>query len=150
LVESNSTALIVSHDRYFLDRVATKILAFERNGRVIAYAGNYSDYRDQRAAGQAERKRTADKSVPKPRSSSTGKGKKLSYNEKQELQRLPVEIERAEAAAGEVEELLNDPALYADRAEEVPTIVARQAELQAQIDQLMARWMELESKAVGE
>ncbi|MGB5349341.1 MAG: ABC-F family ATP-binding cassette domain-containing protein, partial [Polyangiales bacterium] len=146
LVASDSTALIVSHDRYFLDRVATKILAFEGDGRVIAYAGNYSDYRDQRAAGRAERKRSSDKAGPKPKSVATGKGNKLSYKEKQELQRLPGEIERAETEAREVEALLNDPALYADRAEEVPAIVARQGKLQAQIDQMMTRWMELESK----
>jgi len=45
---------------------------------------------------------------------------------------------------------LNDPALYADRAEEVPAIVARQGELQEELDRKMTRWMELESKAAGE
>ncbi|NNE20524.1 MAG: ABC transporter ATP-binding protein, partial [Myxococcales bacterium] len=120
------------------------------DGRVIAYAGNYSDYRDQRVAGQAKRKRSADKSALEPKSSSTSKGKKLSYKEKQELQRLPGEIERAEAEAVEVEELLNDPALYADRAEEVPSIVARQGDLREEIDRMMTRWLELDSKAAGE
>ena len=150
LVDANSTALIVSHDRYFLDRVATKILAFEGDGRAIAYAGNYSDYRDQRAAGQAARKRGADKGSSKPRSDSTGKRRKLSYKEKQELERLPGDIERAETEAREVEALLSDPALYAERAREAPAVVARQGELQAQIDAMMTRWMELESKANGE
>ena len=150
LVDSDSTALIVSHDRYFLDRVANRILAFEGDGRVTAYAGNYSDYRDQRAAAQADRKRSTEKSAPKPKSGSAGKRKKLSYKEKQELQRLPGDIERAETEAREVEALLNDPALYADRAQEAPAIVARQDELQAQIDRMMTRWMELESKASGE
>lgn len=150
LVESNTTALIVSHDRYFLDRVATKILAFEGDGRVIAYAGNYSDYRDQRVARQATTKRSADKIPKKPKGRPSTKAQKLSYKEKLELERITGDIERAEKEAAEVEALLNDPALYADRAEAVPSIVARQRELHDEIDEMMARWMELESKAADE
>jgi hypothetical protein len=72
---------------------------------------------------------------------------KLSYKEKQELESIVGEIERAEREAAEAEALLNDPALYADRAEQVPAIVARQAELRAQVDRLMSRWIELEAKS---
>ena len=150
LIQSNSTALIVSHDRYFLDRVATKILAFEGFGRVIAYAGNYSDYRDQRAARQATTKRRVDKSPKKPKGRPSTKAQKLSYKEKLELERITGDIERAEKEAAEVEALLNDPTLYSERAEEVPSIVARQRGLHDDIDRLVARWMELESKAAGE
>jgi len=150
LVQSNSTALIVSHDRYFLDRVATKILAFEGDGRVIAYAGNYSDYRGQRATRQAVTKRSVDKGSRKPKASSANKGQKLSYKEKLELEQITGDIERAEQEAAQVEALLNDPTLYAERVEEVPSIVARQRELHDDIDRMMARWMELESKAAGE
>jgi ATP-binding cassette subfamily F protein uup len=147
LVESNSTALIVSHDRYFLDRVATKILAFEGDGRVIAYAGNYGDYREQRAAGQPTTRRSVDKSPSKPKGKSSAKEQKLSYKEKLELERIVGDIERAEAKATEVEASLNDPTLYANRADEVPAIVARQRELQEEIERMIARWMELEAKA---
>jgi ATP-binding cassette subfamily F protein uup len=147
LVESNSTALIVSHDRYFLDRVANRILAFEGGGRVVAYAGNYSDYREQRSAAQPDGKKGPEKGAKGPKPPSTRKAQKLSYKEKQELESIVGEIERTEREAAEVEALLNDPALYADRAEEVPAIVARQGALRAQVDRLMARWMELESKS---
>ncbi|MGB5284848.1 MAG: ATP-binding cassette domain-containing protein, partial [Polyangiales bacterium] len=150
LLESSAAMIVVSHDRYFLDRVATKILAFEGDGRVIAYAGNYSDYRDQRAARQAESRRNADRSPQKPKGGSSAKGQKLSYKEKQELHKLVAGIERVETQAAEVEALLNDPALYAERAEEVPAIVARQGVLQAELDRMMTRWMELESKAARE
>jgi ATP-binding cassette subfamily F protein uup len=147
LVESNSTALIVSHDRYFLDRVATKILAFEGEGRVTVYAGNYSDYREQRAAPQPETKRDVDKSARKKKGATPTKGEKLSYKEKNELERIVTDIERAETAVAEVEKLLQDPSLYAERADEVPAVVARQDELQTELERLMARWMELEAKA---
>ena len=149
LVESNATALIVSHDRYFLDRVATKVLAFEGAGRVIAYAGNYSDYREQRASLPLSAKQTIDESPNKARAASTSKAQKLSYKERQELGRIVAEIEQAEARAAEIEALLNDPALYAERAAEVPAIVERQRELQDEIDQMMARWMELEARNAG-
>ena len=146
LVESKSTALIVSHDRYFLDRVATKILAFEGDGQVTVYAGNYSDYRQQRAARPAETKPAADAESKRAKRGASTRGPKLSYKEKRELEGIEGEIERTEVEAAEVDVLLNDPALYAERAEEVRDIVARQEALRAEIDRLMARWLELEAK----
>ncbi len=149
LVQSNATSLIVSHDRYFLDRVATKILAFEGDGRVVAYSGNYSDYRDQRAARPPAAAQPVDKRPKRPKDRSTSQTQKLSYKEKLELGRIVAEIEQAEARAAEIDAMLNDPDLYAARAEEVPAIVARQRELHDEIDRMMARWVELEGKNAG-
>jgi ATP-binding cassette subfamily F protein uup len=147
LVESRSTALVVSHDRYFLDRVATKILAFERDGGVTLYAGNYSDYREQSAALQAQSKRRAEKPSKKSKMASRANAPKLSYKEKQELERIVGEIERVEAELVEVNAQLNEPSLYAERADEVPAILERQSELQGALDAKMERWIELEAKA---
>jgi len=147
LVESRSTALIVSHDRYFLDRVATKILAFEGEGEATVYAGNYSDYREQRAARPADLEPAADAQPKKAKRGGSAKGPKLSYKEKRELEGIEGEIERAEAEAAEVDAQLNDPALYAERPNEVPKIMARQEALRAEIDRLMTRWVELEAKS---
>jgi ATP-binding cassette subfamily F protein uup len=146
LIEGESTALIVCHDRYFLDRVATGILAFEDNGRVTAYAGNYSDYRERRAERDAAREPTP-RAVDKPEKlTSASKPGKLSYKEKIELEQVLASIERAEASASEIEETLGDPTLYAERATEVPAIVERQRELQHELERLMSRWMELEER----
>jgi len=147
LVQSDSTALLVSHDRYFLDRVATQILAFEDDGRVVVYAGNYSDYRAQRAARPSTTAQGIDKSPRKPKEALSSRAPKLSYKERLELERIVTEIEQAEDRAAEIDALLNDPALYAGRAEEVPAIVAQRRALQDEIDRMMARWMELEAKA---
>jgi ATP-binding cassette subfamily F protein uup len=147
LVASGSTALIVSHDRYFLDRVATKILAFEGEGRVVLYAGNYSDYRDQRAAPQPGTRSRAEEDFDSKKADAPPKADRLSYKEKQELGRIVEEIERLEAEAADVDAQLNDPTLYAERVEEVPGILARQRELQGAVEAKMARWMELEAKA---
>ena len=150
LVEGQSTALIVCHDRYFLDRVATGILAFEEDGQVTAYAGNYSDYREGRDA------RSAARDAPSPRShkpeirETTPKPRKLSYRERIELGEVLASIDRAEAGAAEIESTLSDPRLYAERASEVPGIVEQQRELQEQLGQLMSRWMELEAISTNE
>jgi len=147
LVASASTALIVSHDRYFLDRVATKILAFEGAGRTIVYAGNYSDYRDQRTERSPANKRAPDEKPKAPKDDFKPQAQKLSYKEKIELGRIVVEIEQAEAKAAEIDALLNDPTLYAERAEEVPTIVARRRELHDEIERMMSRWVDLEARS---
>jgi ATP-binding cassette subfamily F protein uup len=150
LVEGDSTALLVCHDRYFLDRVATGILAFEDDGRVTAYAGNYSDYRERRAERDAAReplRSEADK--PKKRRAASKPGK-LSYKEKIELEEVVASIEQAETNAAEIEATLADPALYAQRASEVPRIVERQGEIQDELERLMSRWMELEERLHSE
>jgi ATP-binding cassette subfamily F protein uup len=150
LVEGDSTALLVCHDRYFLDRVATGILAFEDDGRVTAYAGNYSDYRERRAERDAAReplRSEADK--PKKRRAASKPGK-LSYKEKIELEEVVASIEQAETNAAEIEATLADPTLYAQRASEVPRIVERQGEIQDELERLMSRWMELEERLHSE
>ncbi len=152
LVEGESTALIVSHDRYFLDRVATGILAFEGEGRVTLYAGNYSDYRERLAALKKSAKQPASKpDKPAARApDAKSRARKLSYKEKIELRELPASIEQVEASAAEIDTTLADPAFYAERAAELPALVERQAELRERIDAMMTRWMELEAIAAGE
>jgi ATP-binding cassette subfamily F protein uup len=145
LVEGESTALIVCHDRYFLDRVATGILAFEDDGQVTAYAGNYTDYRERRAERDASRERPGP-AVGKPQKrQASPKPRKLSYKEKIELEEIVGSIEEAERTAAEIEATLSDPTLYAERASEVPAVVERQREIQEELERLMTRWMELEA-----
>ena len=149
LVEGESTALIVCHDRYFLDRVATGILAFEDDGQVTAYAGNYSDYREARAARDASRERTSPAVAKAEKRRTAPKPRKLSYKEKIELEEIVGLIEQAETRATEIETTLSDPATYAERASEVPVIVEGQREVQEELERLMSRWMELEAISAG-
>jgi ATP-binding cassette subfamily F protein uup len=149
LVEGESTALIVCHDRYFLDRVATGILAFEDDGQVTAYAGNYTNYREGRAQRDAARERTSPVAGKPEKRRTTSKPRKLSYKEKIELEQVVASIEHAETTAAEIESTLSDPATYAERASEVPAIVERQREIQGELERLMSRWMELEAISTG-
>lgn len=154
LVELGATALVVTHDRWFLDRVATSILAFEGDGRVTLYPGNYETFRrlsaEARAARQAEpavrEERPRAESVPvKP----SAKKKALSYAEEKELAGLPDAIERAEESVNALEQKLADPSTYAESGAEVPQLVAELEAARAEVARLMTRWEELEAKKAG-
>ncbi len=140
--------VVVTHDRAFLDRVCTQVVAFEDDGRVVAYAS-----RQQHVAALEARRRAeappppppvAEK--PKPVSASTS-GKRLSFRERQELDALPERIEALEAELGEIEAALGDPATYKDRGDEVAALTARSEALPGEIEGLYARWEALSERA---
>jgi ATP-binding cassette subfamily F protein uup len=129
--------------------VATGILAFEGDGQVTAYAGNYTDYRERRAERDASRERTGPKVDKTEKRRASSKPRKLSYKEKVELEEIVGSIEQAETTAAEIEATLSDPKLYAERASEVRAIIERQREIQEELEHLMSRWMELEAISGG-
>ena len=147
LLDTEATALVVSHDRHFLDRVCTHILAFEGDGQVVPHVGGYTDWRDRVA--QTKREATKDKAPAKPESIPPGKKKPksvLSWKEARELEELPARIEALEAEVAALEKSLSDPALYTDRGDEVPTLLAERDAKATEIDERMTRWEALELK----
>ncbi|MEM8605745.1 MAG: ABC-F family ATP-binding cassette domain-containing protein [Myxococcota bacterium] len=147
LVDGGSTALIVCHDRYFLDRVATAVLAFGPDGQVTRYAGNYSEYREAAEARTKPPKAATTPTNDEPATSDAPSApRKLSYKEKQELNGIEAEIEAAETRVAEIETALNDPALYAERSTEVPELVDAAKNAREELERLMARWVELEAR----
>ncbi len=118
LDDYDGTVLLVSHDRDFLDRVATTTVAMEGRGRHTVYAGGWTDYMAQRAAPpQPEPEKKPGKAAPaqdRPAAAPAPKpGKtKLSFKDKHRLETLPAEIERLEAEIAKLETLLADPDLY--------------------------------------
>ena len=109
IADYDGTVLIVSHDRDFLDRTVTSILAFEGNAKIVAYAGGYSDYLRRKKVdnlGQAEKmaaKKTK-KSVPeKPKAN---RPTRLGFREKHLLENLPDEIATLEREIADIEEQL--------------------------------------------
>jgi ATP-binding cassette subfamily F protein uup len=143
--------LVVTHDRYLLDRVTTGILCFEGDGRVTRYAGAYQAYHAAREREEEERRaaREADKR-DKPRAERP-KASGLSKNEQKELDGILEKIDEAEQAAAAVEAELGDASLYAQGADP-----ARAAAVQARLDdaraaaaKLTARWELLEAKKSG-
>lgn len=148
LVDFNGCVIIVTHDRYLLDRVATSILMFTGNKQAICYAGNYSDMcRQRQLAAEVEAEVTSitpvvDKSVavrPQRRAESG-----LTFKEKHELQALELEIENLEEQRQQAEDALAQPqnCSLAQLAE----IGKNFTDLEEKLQQGYARWEELELK----
>ncbi|MEM9193254.1 MAG: ABC-F family ATP-binding cassette domain-containing protein [Myxococcota bacterium] len=154
LVAMQGTAIVVTHDRYFLDRVATGILAFEGNGRVVFYPGNYSTYRVLRDKSKAEEEGSAaseakakPSSVPKSPAPSKKAKKALTYGEEIELEGLLDQVAVAEGEVKALAERLNDTALYdRARAAELAQLQEELEEKRSALETLEARWLELEAK----
>ncbi len=152
IADFDGASIVVSHDRYFLDRICDRIIAFEDDG-VHVTPGNYSYYLEKRqqreaihraqaqaAAREAEaRRRAAEKPVEKPR--------KLTLAEKKELESMEERILEAEEHAAALETKLNDPDFQAKHFEQVPEVVAELDAAKAAVEDLYARWEELESLA---
>ncbi len=141
------TVLLVSHDRDFLDRVATTTVAMEGDGRAVVYAGGWSDYRAQRGEDEAapETSRPGPKPAAAPRKKAVSKG--LSFTQKHRLEALPQLIVRLEAEIAKLSELLSDPALYARDPDRFAKASAALAERQAALEAAETEWLELEDLA---
>lgn len=140
LEDFNGCVIVVSHDRYFLDRTVDKIFALESGGTVREYPGNYSVYLDFKKDEEVpiEKPQVEKKSEPKPASN---KPRKLSFKEKRELEALEMQIPQMEEEKSTIEQKLyhNPPAGFS----EVQKLSERLAELDEQIETATIRWMEL-------
>ncbi|HEY5950762.1 MAG TPA: ATP-binding cassette domain-containing protein, partial [Kofleriaceae bacterium] len=136
-------ALIVSHDRWFLDRVATAILAFEGDGVVTLYEGSYSFYVERRPSATSAAREKADK--PKVQRSASTAPRKLTFKERHELAGMEAAITAAEEKVTKLEATLSDPNVFKDRPTEVQTLIAELDAARADVERLFARWQELEA-----
>ncbi len=148
LADFDGSVLVVSHDRYFLDRICDQIVAFEDAG-VVVQPGNYSYYLEKR-----KEREQRDKPASEPAASATppesespakpGRSRKLSFKEQREFAGMEAAIQTAEARAAELEAALNDPSFYTTRAKEAPALVAELETTKAEVARLYARWEELD------
>ena len=149
LLGFGGSAIVVTHDRYFLDRIATAILAPAGDGRWHRYEGDYAHYTAVRPP-PAARTRTETPPPAEPKAERTPRRKRaLTYADRLELERLPEQIEAAEATVSTLEAELADPALYKDGGEDVAAKTAELGAAREEAERLMARWEELETKAQG-
>ena len=150
LVEFGGTVLLVSHDRAFLNEVATSLLVFEGDGAVSEYIGGYDDWqreraaREQAAAKAAAVSRGASAVAPAAPGAPERKARKLSNKERTELAALPARIEVLESEQTALNARLADPAFFRTAGAEVSRATARLAEIEAELAKAYARWTELE------
>ena len=149
------TVLLISHDRDFLDRVATSTVVLEGQGRAQVYAGGWSDALAQGARiGTAQEDREAPpaaKSGPDRVVSNAGAkpAAGLSFTETHRLKELPSVIARLEAEMGKLSELLSDPDLYTREPVKFAKATEALAERQAKLAAAEEEWLLLEEKAQG-
>ena len=149
LLAYKGTLLMVSHDREFLDNVVTSTFVLEGDGSVGCYPGGYEDYLRQRPAqvkvkGEGEQGKAAQASASPASSPSP---KKLSYNEKRELEALPGKIEALEQEVAAIEAFLSDGAAIAADPEKCRTVSARLPVCKEELEAAVDRWAELEERA---
>jgi ATP-binding cassette subfamily F protein uup len=147
LADYPGTVIVVSHDRDFLDRVAASVLVAERDGRWIEYAGGYSDMLKQRGSSllAPAREEQAKKSAPRePRQRAQSNARRLSFNEKHALERLPTEMERLRAQKSKLQALLADPQLYSKDPKRFAEASAAFTKAETQLTQAEEHWLELE------
>ncbi|SNR59013.1 ABC-F family ATP-binding cassette domain-containing protein [Puniceibacterium sediminis] len=149
LGEYDGTVLLISHDRDFLDRVASITVALEGDGKATAYAGGWSDYRQQRGGGDGDVSPKAQAKAAKAAAEAKGKpaSKGLSFTERHKLETLPAEIARLEAEISKLENLMADPELFSRE----PVKFRKATEALTQRQQALAKaeedWLMLEEKA---
>jgi ATP-binding cassette subfamily F protein uup len=145
LMEFPGCLLIVSHDRYFMDRLVDHLFVFEGEGEIRDFPGNYSQYREWQKLQEAlpAEKKTAEikkedpkKEVPKPEAPK----KKLSFKEQHELETLGNEISKLEKERTDLTEQMADPALPFEKLQKVSE---RINQINETIDAKEMRWLEL-------
>lgn len=130
--------IVVSHDRYFMDRVVDHIFVFHGNGKIQDFPGNYTQYRlEQGPKTQEPRSNTTETKTEKIK---TEQKRRLSFKEKRELEQLEQQMPMLEAEKAELEHLLSGGATLPD---EIAKASARYKEVQEALDEAEMRWLEL-------
>lgn len=146
LSEFKGCVLVVSHDRFFMDKVVNHLFTFEGNGIVKDFPGNYTQYREYKQQEEAERQAvesspsTRKAESEKPRTDAAERPRKLTFKEKQELERLEAELPKLEKEKAELESRMNSGRMATD---ELLTAGDRIAALIEEIDSKGMRWLEL-------
>jgi ATP-binding cassette subfamily F protein uup len=149
-------AIVVSHDRWFLDRVATRVVHLDGTGAARVHEGDLSllleRLRQEAAARAAQQAEAAQRQKARAQAAAAAAGaaapraRKLSTREQRELDELPPKIEGLEAELAQVDEALGDPRLYAGAdAARFDALTARRSALPEELAALYARWEELEA-----
>jgi len=135
------STVIVSHDRYFLDRLCDHLFVFEGQGQIRDFPGNYTDYREWKDAKKAEEKKElkTEKAAEKVQQKIETTKRKLSFNEQRELEQLEIDMPALEIKKNQLIEELNTSRDH----EKLLEISAALKQLEADLDRLLSRWIEL-------
>ena len=150
LAEYAGTLMVVSHDRAFLDNTVTSILAFESDGSIQPYVGNYSDWMKRGrslASGEAKRNESSPTDPDTPQPTRPASARKLSYKLQRELDDLPGVIGSVEIQLEKVRNQTLDSDFYQRDYSETQPVLDQLADLERELEQHLERWGELEEMA---
>lgn len=134
--------IIISHDRFFMDRTVDHILVFEGNGTIKDFPGNYTDYRMWNESQKSQNQKISKPQKSEPKTSVHSIKNKLSYKERKEFEQLTIELENLNKEKDELFNLFNS-------GETIPDIINKSnrfEQLKAIIDEKEFRWLELSEK----
>jgi len=141
------TAILVSHDRDFLDRVATSILMAEGDGHFVEYAGGYSDMVAQRGRGVEATPNSSGKSAKllrkDGRARREGQKRKLNFSDRHALEQLPHRLSELDKLIADLQQRLSVPSLYSDDPKTFAALSQKLADAQHEHAASEERWLEL-------
>jgi ABC transport system ATP-binding/permease protein len=143
LIDFPGCLLIVSHDRYFMDKLVNHVFVFGNNGEIADFPGNYTQYRNSDTFGKTSEKESTNE-VQKTEKPTEETGRKLSYEERKTLNRLEKEIEKLEAKKVELQQKMAEAS--ADF-ELLAKLTKELSELNEKIDEKTMEWLELSELA---
>ncbi len=144
LLSFSGCLIIVSHDRYFMDKVVDQLFVFEGGGIIRNFPGNYTIYRDSLDQQEKAVKKIEKQTSPKKEKPKQEQPKKLSFNEKREFEQLEVDIETLTTEKEEIEVAMSSGSLSNDELMEKASRIEIVIEL---IDEKEFRWLELSERA---
>ena len=153
IVEYPGTVLLVSHDRAFLNEVATHTLVFEGDGAVKEYAGGYDDWINQKQAGETARREeqaavaAASKTEPSAATKPAARPRKLSFKEQRELEQLPKQIDAIEVEQRALHGAMAEPSFYQQDGATIAKARQRLEVLEQELAVTFDRWQTLEASA---
>ena len=153
IADYTGTVLIISHDRDFIDRTVTALLAFEGAGKIIPHVGGYSDYLNRKDAVSERQKTKAVKSgAPSKRYSNmppnmraNTRSARMTFKDKHALSRLPDEITALEVAIASAEDALADPKLFCDYPDHFNKLAVEVTANKTTLKEKEDQWLELEA-----
>jgi len=147
LINFKGCVIVISHDRYFMDKVVDHLLVFKGQGEIKDFPGNYTQYRDAEKLKEKTEQKEKKESKPERQATETRKREqdkqKLSFNEKRELEQLDKEIPQLETEQKELEEQLSSGQLSSD---DLLSKSNRISQIIENLDEKTLRWLELSEK----
>lgn len=140
LIDFTGCVIVVSHDRYFIDKIVDHLLVFKGNGVIQDFPGNYTQYREWKSLQSAEEKKQTSSSAKPKREKPQQEKRKMTYNEKRRFEQLEKEITELETEQKDIENQLCSGTLSI---EDLNTKSKRFAEIKAIVEEKTMEWLEL-------